>query len=293
MSQCANAVKVWPVGDSLVVFFVGERLGANVTLTLYTDELADFIPELFQNRTNDLLARNSDVVYANLEVLDVWMGKDDLVTNVRGTTAVTTVKTQSGDDRFFISSEANQNRSNSVTVDFLHGFLDYVEEDLYLVASEGRHRLMMSDESSSISKGYGIDGALEHGPAVFTRESFTDIHPLVGDIFFTADGGHWADGVDLWLGVDDDRIDVESVPSNPVDDSLATMTAVHCGNGSDTMNVRLISNENEGSIFVANGQFGNDTINASESSLSVILFGDGDDDTLVGGSNNDVVIGGV
>ena len=70
-SKCSNAVRVWRMGDSDVfaVFFVGERLGGGVTLDLFTDSL-DFDSETFLNSTNDILAKNSDVAYTNVEVLD-------------------------------------------------------------------------------------------------------------------------------------------------------------------------------------------------------------------------------
>lgn len=290
-SRCARAVKVWSLGEAFVIFFIGERLNAKVRLGLFTDSLEGFENEMFQNKTNDILSRNSDVVYANLEFLDVFMGDHDIVTNVRGTTADTTIVTQSGDDTFFVSSEANQNTANAGTVDFLHGWLDYLEDDLHLVSSTGRHRLMISDEKSKVPKGVGIDGNLEFGPATLTKDSLRNLHPALGDIYFTANGGHWSDGVNLWFGGGGDRLNVESVPSNPNASPLRTATSVHCGDGDDIMNVNLVADQHDGVVFIANGQHGNDAINASKSSLGVILFGDDGDDSLVGGSGNDVLIG--
>jgi Ca2+-binding RTX toxin-like protein len=291
-SQCSHAVKVWAIGDTFAIFFAGERLNQNVTLDLNTDGLIGFEPEMFQNRTNDILARNSDVAYGDLEYLDIMsMGDHDIVVNVRGTTAITSITTQGGDDTFFVSSEANQNTANAGSVDVLLGWLDYVEEDLYLVAQTGRHRLLISDENSTINKGYDRYGEEDYGPVVLTRNSLTDIHPDVGDILFTAEGGDWSDGVNLWLGKSGDRLHVDSVPSNPSAAPLRTTTSIHCGNGDDIMTVRLIDDDHDGTVFVANGQAGNDVIDASPSSLAVILFGDDGSDVLSGGSGNDVLIG--
>ena len=44
-------------------------------------------------------------------------------------------------------------------------------------------------------------------------------------------------------------------------------------------------------LFIANGQGGDDIIDASESSFPVILIGDDGVDTLTGGSGSDIVIG--
>jgi len=83
-SKCSNAVRVWQMGDGYAVFFVGERLNSTVAIRLFTDDLESFEPELFQNKTNDILRRNSDLAYANVEKLDIAMGNRSVVVNVRG-----------------------------------------------------------------------------------------------------------------------------------------------------------------------------------------------------------------
>jgi len=93
-SKCSNAVKVWPVADdAFAVFFLGERLGVDMELTLKTDNLTGFDEEMFLNvtkdiinATNDIIKQNSDVCYSNLELLTINMGDvADTVVNVRGT----------------------------------------------------------------------------------------------------------------------------------------------------------------------------------------------------------------
>ena len=165
--------------------------------------------------------------------------------------------------------------------------MEYVEENLTVNVGAGRHRLLISDENSTIAKGYGSSG-----PALLTNRSLIRIDDNVGDIFFnTADGGNWSAGVNLWLGKMDDRLDVTSVPSNPNSAPFRTATSVHAGDGDDQITVALLEADHDGVVFVANGQAGDDVINASTSSLSVILFGDDGSDTLVGGSGDDVLIG--
>lgn len=84
-SECTDAVKVWSIGnDAFIVFFVGERLRDGVTLNVTEKALSNFVPEYFQNVTNDFLHQNSDVLYTNVEVLDIFMGEMDTVLNIRG-----------------------------------------------------------------------------------------------------------------------------------------------------------------------------------------------------------------
>jgi hypothetical protein len=84
-SKCTNAVKVWSVGDdAFAVFFVGERIYDGVLLNMTEKKLDNFVPEFFQNITNDILQQNSDVVYTNVETLGIFMGDLDVVINVRG-----------------------------------------------------------------------------------------------------------------------------------------------------------------------------------------------------------------
>ena len=104
-SKCSKHVKVWELGDSnsFAIFFMGERLNAKVTLDLETSNLVDFDSEKFLNKTNDILYRNSDVAYTNLDFLEIFMGHQDNVLNVRGTSAKTSIVTQEGDDTIFVS----------------------------------------------------------------------------------------------------------------------------------------------------------------------------------------------
>lgn len=85
-SVCTNAVKVYSLGDdAFLVFFLGERLNYNMELNMTEKSLDDgFVPEYFQNNTNDILFQNSDAVYTAVEYLDIFMGDLDIVLNVRG-----------------------------------------------------------------------------------------------------------------------------------------------------------------------------------------------------------------
>lgn len=196
-SKCSHAVKVFAVADdAFAVFFVGERLGEDMSMQLYTESLIGFEEEMFLNQTNDILLQNSDLCYSNLEVLDIRTGDLGVVLNVRGTsaTSMTTITTQTGDDYLFLSSEANEDQSTCQTIDHLLGWLDYMEYDLTVNTDTGRHRLLLSDERSTIAKGRS-----DEEPMTLTKDSLTNIHENVGDFFFTTNG-NWSAGVNLWLG---------------------------------------------------------------------------------------------
>lgn len=278
-SYCADPVAVRQLGrsDAYAIFFIGERLNSSVSLSLDTAELIDFDSEQYKNSSNDILNVNSDVAYTNVDVLRAYTGQQDIVVNVRGTSAETFIETQSGDDNVFVSSDADENITTATTVDRLFGVLDYIQQNLHIQRSQGRHRLLISDVFSTIVKGL-------NGTAVLTDSSVENL--ALGNIYYSANEGNWYDGITIWLGVGGDRLNITSIQSLGPN---CTMTSVHSGNGSDTLNINLKASNY--SLFVANGQSGDDLLDASNSSLPVILFGDGGNDELHGGSNRDVLFG--
>lgn len=250
-SWCSDAAKVWQLGqsDAYLIFFVGEYLNSGIGLTLNTDGLDDFYSETFLNKTNDILAKNSDVAYTNVDELRIHMGHQDIVSNIRGTSAsYTFIETQEGDDKFFVASDANENGTGAPSTTVLYGLLDYIEGDLFIQSKTGQHRLLMSDSFSDIPKGVGTNGF-----AVLSNSSLINLGDNVGDIFYSSFGGNWSDDVTLWMGTSDDKINVVSIPSEPGPPSRTT-TSVHCGRGRDVVHVNLAAEENVGGLFVANGQ---------------------------------------
>lgn len=274
-SECADSVNVFQMGtsDTYAIFFLGERLNSGVQMTLDTSSLHNMYEELYKNETNDILAINSDVLYKNVDTLNIFMGQQDIVANIRGTSASNThITLQDGDDKIFISSDADENIMTAGDTDVLYGTLDYIEGDLYIHSHAGRHRLMMSDKNSYYSKGVGING-----PAELNRSSLIDLADNLGNIYFTINetAGNWHDGINLFLGAGDDELTVTSIPGST--DVHRATTSVHAGNGADVLVINLSADENEirNSLFVANGQGDDDILDASGSSLPVILIGDG------------------
>lgn len=282
-SYCASPVAVRQLGrsDTFAIFFVGERLNNGVVLSLDTSHLIDFNSERYKNSTNDILYVNSDVAYTNVEVLRVHTGYQNIVANIRGTSAETFFESQSGDDKVFVSSDADENATTADSVDRLFGVLDYIQNNLHIQCNRGRHRLLISDTFSSIAKGVGLNG-----PAVLTKSSLENLADNLGNIHYSSMDGNWYDGITIWLGVEGDRLNISSIQALAPN---RTMTSVHSGNGSDTLSINVEASDY--SLFVANGQGGDDLLDASKSSLPVILFGDGGNDTLHGGSNRDVLFG--
>jgi hypothetical protein len=283
-SYCADPVKVIQLGGSntFAIFFIGERLNAGVKLSFETDLLIDFFSEQYKNATNDILHLTSDVAYTNVDELRIYMGKQDIVANIRGTSAAETfIEFQNGDDKVFVSSDADETVATADYVDHLFGVLDYIEGNLHLECNKGRHRLLISDVFSSIAKGVGL-----HGPAILTNSSFENLASNLGNIYFSANAGNWYDGITIWLGTEGDELDIKSVQALAPN---RTVTSVHSGNGTDTLNITVRASNH--SLLVANGQGDDDLIDASNSSLPVILFGDGGNDTLHGGSSGDVLFG--
>ncbi|CAB9505193.1 Kringle domain [Seminavis robusta] len=282
---CSQSVKVYELGSGFLITFVGERLNRGVSLDFSPGTLESFQSEIFLNATNDILDQASDIVYGNVELLDIALGTKETVLNIRGTSAKTEIVTQNSDDYVFVSSDSNETPETAQVTDFLHGWLDYVTRDLTIVVNEGRHRLMISDESSSLPM------ASVDAPAGLTGSSLKGIKEGLGDIYFSADGGHWSAGVNLWLGKNDDYLSVTSIPANAEGTDLRTATSIHAGAGSDKITVALDESQLYGAVFVANGQAGNDIIDGSASSLPLILFGDDGLDEIKGGSGSDIVFG--
>lgn len=285
-TTCSDTVEVLEIGEHLLIFFIGELLNETTTITFRSAGLEGFDSEEFVGQANDVLVKSSDVAYANLELLEIKTGSASKVINVRGLSSRDTdidSSVSSDDDFFFISSEANEDLASAADEDFLRGWLDYLQGNLTIQAGRGRNRLMISDEQSDISKGNVA------WPMTLTKNSLSDIRKgVIGDIMYFADDGDWTRGVDIWLGSNDDTLTVTTIPTIP---GLRTTTTINAGAGNDTFLVVLDEDENKDALFVANGQDGNDTIDCTNSSLAVILFGEDGDDTLITGSGNDVVFG--
>ena len=244
-------------------------MNAGVSLSLNSESLENYYEEIFLNATNDAIMKNSDVAYTNVDDLIVTLGfEGNVVGNIRGTTANHTyIDIQDGDDKIFISSDANENHATALTVEVLYGLLDYIEGDFHIEVNGGEHRLFVSDCFSLLPKGAGTNGFVE-----ITNSSITNLGDAFGDIFFSTSSGTWLDDFTLWFGTGDDRILVSTIPTH---NAARVTTAVHAGKGDDNIHVILDLDGHKGSLFIVNGQEDHDVIDATNSTLPIIIFGDG------------------
>jgi len=112
--------------------------------------------------TVTVTTRIDGINYYGFETVNISTGSGSEVFNVQGTTpgsngyaqaggiAVTNVVLNAGDDRVFVSSNADLDQPTWSAVDFLTGNMDDVRGSLNVDLGTGRHRLFMSDEASNV-----------------------------------------------------------------------------------------------------------------------------------------------
>ena len=107
--------------------------------------------------TASLATRMDGLEYFGIENLNVDTGSASDILSVQGTSsgsngftgaAVTNMRLHNGDDKVFISSNADQDLSSWQNVDFLTGNLDDLRGALNIDLGTGRHELFMSDQAS-------------------------------------------------------------------------------------------------------------------------------------------------
>src|SRR5262249_15565387 len=97
-------------------------------------------------RTIGGATRMGGIHYCGIETLNIDQGAGSDVLNVQSTSAVTNLNTGAGNDRVYVSSDANLDWTTNVGFDFLTGNLDGIRGTLNLDAGTDRQLLMISDE---------------------------------------------------------------------------------------------------------------------------------------------------
>ncbi|HVZ63437.1 MAG TPA: LEPR-XLL domain-containing protein, partial [Lacunisphaera sp.] len=261
-------------GNVFLVHFMGSLKGQAVTLGVNTSALVNGSGAGTITATD----RIDGVNYYGVDTLNVDLGSGADVFNVQGTTAVTNLSTHDGADRVYVSSGANLTTATST--DFLSGNLDNVTGTLNLDAGADRNLLMVSDEASTVG-----DGSVAT-PVLFTNSLIRGLAPA--DITYRADAsaGSFAQGITVWSGRGSDVINVTSTDTRA---GVRTATTLNTGAGNDQVTVTL--NAATDGFFVLNTQAGDDTADASGSSLPVVVFGGDGADTIHGGSGSDILFG--
>ncbi len=279
--------------------------------------------------------RMDGVNYYGVETLTIDAGSGTEILSVQGTTAgsrgfelgidgiegtpddghaATNVNLHVGDEKAFVSSNADLDHASWSGFDFLTGTLDDLRGALNIDFGTGRHRLFVSDEGSP--NGDGTVAA----PVRITDTAPGALNGLAAsaDIWVTGLGepggisyktdlvtGNLYDGVVYWSGSGNDRIVVDGTQNRPGQDQRTT-TVLNTGLGDDNVTVNL-TNGLDG-FFVVEASGGratndpvahslppgatdDDTVDGSGSSLPLVLIGGFGTDTLKGGSGYDLILG--
>ncbi len=257
------------------------------------------------NGTATLVTRMDGINYYFIDELNIDFGSGADVLNVQSTTAeVTNIALNDGDDRIFVSSDADLDANTlapagtAYAFDFLTGNVDGILGDLNIDAGVGRHVMMISDEATALTKGTA------DGPVAIRRVGNTFTQPaILGDIeieivnlnligrairYGAASNGNFFDGITLWGGQNGNVFDVSATHLRG-SQQWRTQTTLNTGDGADTVTVQLSDGSDD--FFVVNGQAGGDDIDAAGSTLPLVIFGGEGGDTIGGGNGGDLIFG--
>ncbi|MEM7311790.1 MAG: hypothetical protein AAF497_01435 [Planctomycetota bacterium] len=244
------------------------------------------------------------VLYFEIAVLNILSGSGHDVLNVRGTTAAATnVLLADGDEQIFVSSNANATLANARSIDFQTGHLDLLTGiDLNINAGNGRHRLMISDEAATVG-----DGAVtisDSSAAAMASGMEIIISGLAPSnvSYGAAASANFADGISIWSGFGNDTITIDATHYRDGTDSqgykLRTITSLMTGLGDDDVTVSLTDAEDGFFVLNTQGPYNNqptftdkDIVDASASTLGLIIMGGQDADHITGGQARDIIFG--
>ena len=201
---------------------------------------------------------------ADMLNIDLSSGSD--VVNLRGTSAVTNVFGHDGNERWYVSSRANEDFLSGFgpnPTQFLEGNLDFIRGYLNIDAGAGRHILMISDEASVVGD-----------PNIVITDPLDPLHPLhAGHLLGTEieisgmapapigyqaamPNGNFFDGITMWTGFGDDTVAISGTHNRNADDGhgnpMMTVTTLNTGLGNDHVDVSLMAGQD--GFFVVNTQ---------------------------------------
>lgn len=242
-------------GDDFHIIFQG----AHKTVAI---DRADIVVDSDFDGTMLVDRRVKGINYYGVDTLDILLGSGNDRFQVQGTSpgTVTHLHTGAGDDVIDIF---NADRS-----------LDDVQGTLHIDAGTGRNMLNVDDSGDP-------DG---DASIVLTSSSISGMAP--GLITYGADGGDFTGGITLWGGSGGNSIEVTSTLKQA---GILTLTTFNTGTGNDDVTVNLDASAD--GFFVLNTQDGDDTVDASASSLPLVIFGGDGHDAIMGGSGGDIIFG--
>ena len=278
-SGCALSFAVDKLGDdTYLVRYMGEVVGGDVTitaLTLDTSTLVNEKNELYEGVSIDSRKLAAGIAYANVESLNVELSEVADAFNVRGTSIPTVLTTGLGDDTVAVGSDTNiAGAAAASTTAEVAGRLDYVEALLTINGgASGRNRLLVADTEATEGK----------TNVELTSGLITGLAPV--SIVYT--GADYTRGITVWTGAHADTVHVSSTFG--VDGASRTVTSLFTGEGKDTVTVALTDGVD--GFFVAGTEGGDDTIDATASTLPLVLVGGAGSDTILAGQADDVIFG--
>ena len=246
-------------------------------------------------------SRTSGINYYEIDKLNIDTGTGDDIFNIRGTSALTNVFLHEGNDRIYISSIADENLVTAPITDFLQGNLDQIRGTLNVDAGTGRHLLMVSDEAALAGDGSATSRAVitdqpVPGVAALPISEITIAGLSPAPITYgAAAAGNFADGITVWTGWGNDFIKVDGTHDRP---GVRTVTTLNTGLGDDNVLVDLDAGDDGFFVLNSQGPYNSyqnssdkDFIDASASTLPLVIFGGQGRDNITGGSADDVIFG--
>jgi VCBS repeat-containing protein len=264
--------------------------------------------------------------YYGIENLNIDTGTGNTIFSVQGTSAgsngfaqaggvaTTNVRFHGGASslgQLYVSSNADLDFASATPAfDFLSGNLTDIKGALNFNAGSGRHRLMISNEGSPVgstdARITSNAASLPNTPANLGLDPSAEIWVTgiaPAGISYQADptNGNFFDGITYWTGSGDDTILVNGTHRRP---GGRTMTLLNTGLGDDKITVNLTAGKDD--FFVLNAGGGSqsanpsaftgtvradDNVDASASTLPLVIFGDWGQDTIKGGQGGDIILG--
>ena len=185
--------------------------------------------------------------YFRFAELDIKLGSGHDLIHIQGTTSITKVEGNSGNEIFNVSSDSN---------DLENGSLDFITGQLILDGGAGIHALRLSD--------YGDPDA--DTDIAFTRNRIIGLAPA--PIIYESIGT-FGGGVDILLGQGSDHMTIGSTRSDSI-------TTLRLNTGDDHLSMVSDGPGENGSLIVF-GEDGSDTMAVAETPVwasPLILFGD-------------------
>ena len=204
--------------------------------------------------------------YWEIETLNISLGSGGNTINVLGIAVPVHLNTGSGDDTVKVGGPTPR-PSGDMT-------LNRVVALLTLDGQTGNDTLY-ADDSGDNTDNSGVLSASAITGLLGTNLGMTG---AIGYSHF--------EGVDLALGNGNDTLTITGTTQQA---GFRTQTVVSTGAGDDTVTVALNATI-DGPLSV-NLQAGNDTLDASTSSLGIVVFGGIGNDQITGGSGDDVIFG--